>query len=141
MLLVLPDTTSWYWPVLEAPSFLTLFRPDLAVSQELDAYDPWEKLVCDWVVLRPRAITVDWSWISFVVRRLLLTVEADSVEADSVEAERVEADSVEAERVEADNVEAERVEAERVEADSVETVTVEAVTVEAETDPRARELV
>ena len=56
---VLPDTTSWYWPVAEEPSFLTLVMPDLAVIQELDAYEPSEKLVWVDVVLRPRAITVD----------------------------------------------------------------------------------
>ena len=136
MLLVLPDTTSWYWPVELVPNLRTFVRPDLAVSHDPEAYDPWEKLVWVEVVLRPRAMTVDWSWMSGVVRRLVETVEADSVEADRVEAERDDT-----ERIEAVRVEAVKVEAERVEAVKVETVTVEAVKVEAETEPSAMELV
>jgi hypothetical protein len=60
-------------------------------------------LVCVEVVLRPRAITLDWRAISGVVRRLLLTVEQLRVEAESEVMEPEPAWRVEPTRVEKPN--------------------------------------
>lgn len=48
-------------------------------------------MTCVEVVLRPRAIWVDWSWMSLVVRRLVEIVEAERVERPATPAWRVEA--------------------------------------------------
>jgi hypothetical protein len=99
------------------------------------------------VVLKPRAIWVDWRLMSRVVKRLEETVEALRVEAlraeaDNVETERVPEVSVEAFKVEMVPELAERVEPTKEETPSCAlTDTVDAVIVEAETAPSAMELV
>lgn len=52
------ELTSWYWPVLEVPSFRGFARPVLADSHAAGAYDPPEKFVFVLPALEP-SVTID----------------------------------------------------------------------------------